>query len=336
MSASDTRHEQRYGAMMQWLSAEKINSLAADPARRMSVPQTIDIESHYAFVPEHYTQLYYTPIYNSLHYEHRLRYNQLFGLRINEYIMMLEADLIERLLIPLKKHKRVQADNALVLAVDNMIAEERHHYDCFVALNKACRPDLYPHNVDRLFSVVPFWGNLMFGIAGLLANRLAFSLWYLMALEESSMSMARDMSRNMETETLGKLDPTFTLVHVEHMKDEARHVHIDGLLIDLCIGADAPWRRKLNAKLFATMLPGITFPTRQGAGVKVVRQLVKEMPELQDREAEMIRAILDLKHNRAYQQSLFNRQIMPMTFQLFDRTVELANLDRWMQGYDRK
>ena len=49
------------------------------------------------FLPEEHTQLYYTPVYGQLHFEHRLRYNQLFGVRVNEYIMMLEADLVERL-----------------------------------------------------------------------------------------------------------------------------------------------------------------------------------------------------------------------------------------------
>ena len=62
------------------------------------------IDSRKPFVPEEYTQLYYTPVYHGLHREHRLRYNQLFGVRINEYIMMLEADLVERLLSPLRRH----------------------------------------------------------------------------------------------------------------------------------------------------------------------------------------------------------------------------------------
>ena len=322
--------------MTEWLSPDAINRLAADPQRRMTLPEALAIDNSRPFVPENQTQLYYTPIYQSLHREHRLRYNQLFGLRINEYIMMLEADLVDRLLLPLKQHKRVRDDLALQAAIQTMVDEERYHYQCFVALNRACRPDLYPPPVDRLFSVVPAWGTAMFKVVGAVANRLAFALWYIMALEESSMALARQMERRPQTETLGELDPTFTSVHLQHMKDEARHIHVDGILIDLCIGAEPAWRRRLNARLFGSMLPGILVPTRHGAGVKVVRQLVRDMPELRDREAEMVRAVLALNRNTAYRESLFNRQLMPLTFRVFDQTEELSDLQRWMPGYDRK
>lgn len=322
--------------MSDWLSPQDINRLAADPQRRMVLPENLAVDVTRPFVPEHYTQLYYTGIYQSLHREHRLRYNQLFGLRINEYIMMLEADIVDRLLLPLKSHPRVKGDAALVTAVQTMIDEEHYHYQCFVALNRTCRPDLYPPPVERLFSRIPVWGNAMFRLVGLLANRMAFALWYVMALEESSMSLARSMERQPETETLGPLDTAFTALHLQHMKDEARHVHIDGLLIDLCIGAEPSWRRRANARLFGAMLPGILRASRSGAGVKVVRQLVKDMPELRDREQELVAAVLSLNNSAAYRESLFNRQIMPVTFRLFDRTDELADLQRWMPGYDRK
>ena len=83
----------------------------------------------------------------------------------------------------------------------------------------------------------------MFWTVGALAGRLSFALWYLMAMEESSMAMARDMIRRPETETLGPLDPAFVSVHREHMKDEARHLHIDGRMIDLCIASGVRIRR---------------------------------------------------------------------------------------------
>ena len=106
----------------------------------MQMPQIAAIDLRKPLVPEQYTQLYYTPIYRGLHYEHRLRYNQLFGVRINEYIMMLEADLVERLLAPLRHHRNVAGNAALVRCIDIMIEEERQHYHCFAALNRACFP----------------------------------------------------------------------------------------------------------------------------------------------------------------------------------------------------
>ncbi len=58
--------------------------------------------------------------------------------------MTLEAELIERLLAPLRRHPSVRGDSAMLLALDTMVAEERRHYAGFAAFNRACRPDLYP------------------------------------------------------------------------------------------------------------------------------------------------------------------------------------------------
>ena len=322
--------------MKPWLTPDHINRLAADPGQCMQASLLPAVDASLPFVPEDYTQLYFTPLYAALHREHRLRYNQLFALRINEYIMMLEADLVERLLTPLRRLPKVASDAALLTAIDTMIAEERRHYGAFAALNRACRPDIYTPNKDRHFSRLPLWTKAMFWGAGMLASRLAFSLWYLMAMEESSMALARDMTRRPRTETLGRLDPAFASVHLEHMKDEARHLHIDGILIDLVVTPASAARRRLNARLFRAMLTGVTRPTRGGSGVKVIRQLVRDMPELGWMEKDMIDAVLTLKGNVKFQESLFNRTIMPMTFGVFDKTEELQGLGARMAGYDRR
>ena len=321
--------------MKRWLTPDTINRLAADPKHCTQTGLELSVDLRKPFVPEHYTQLFYTPVYETLHFEHRLRYNQLFGCRLNEYIMMLEADLIDRLLEPLTRHPKVRGDSELVQAIATMIDEEKRHYAAFAELNRACRPDIYSATHDIHFSQLPVWTKGMFTFAGLLASKLAFSLWYVMAMEESAMSLARDMMRNGETKGLGPIDQSFAAVHIEHMKDETRHVHIDGILIDLCINAQSAQSRRLNAWLFKKMLKGITTPTRGGSGVKVIRQLVRDMPELQDREEEMIRAVLALKHDDAFQKSLFNREIMPTTFQVFDATEEMSGLGSSMVGYER-
>jgi len=321
---------------MKLLAPDLINRIAADPANVTQGGLDIVVDRTRPFLPEHHTQLYFTPLYAGLHHEHRLRYNQLFGLRVNEYIMMLESDLIERLLTPLRRHPAVRSDAAMVTAIDTMIEEERLHFRNFADLNRVCRPDLYPPGEDRLFSKTPGWTRALFWGVGALAGQLSFALWYLMAMEESSMTLAREMMRDSRTETLGPLDEGFLKVHAEHMKDETRHVHIDAHLIARTIGAQSRRRRGLNARLFAGLVRTITTPTRGGSGVKVIRQLVREMPELRPREEEMIAAVLALKDDRAFQQSLFNRAIMPRTFELFDETDEFADLGERMPGYDRR
>jgi hypothetical protein len=84
------------------------------------------------------------------------------------------------------------------------------------------------------------------------------------------------------------------------------------------------------------MLTGVVTPTRGGSGAKVIRQLVREMPELQDREEEMLSALVALKSNRAFQKSLFSRKLMPFSFDMFDGTAELDGLGKTMVGYDRR
>jgi hypothetical protein len=321
--------------MTNWLAASDIDRLANDPARQMRVDDIGKIDLTMPFVPEDYTQLYYTPVYGNLHREHRLRYNQLFGIRTNEYIMMLEADLIERLLTPLGRRREITGDPALLRCIDTMIEEERRHFKHFLALNRACHPALFADGRERFFSTLNLPLKTLFNAVGLVSGQLAFALWYLMAMEESCTALARDMMRAPVTETLGPLEPNFVAVHREHMKDETRHLHVDKLLIDICLGGIGPRRRAINVTLFKTMLATVTRPTRRGSGVKVIRQLVAEMPELSWKTDEMIRAVLSLHRDRKFQTSLFNRRAMPMTFGLFDRVEEFSDLADAMVGYDR-
>jgi hypothetical protein len=237
--------------------------------------------------------------------------------------------------MPLRRHRNVVGNRALVACIDTMIEEEKHHFDCFLALNRACFPALYEHR-ERYFSDLPWMTRALFGAAGLIAGRLAFALWYLMAMEESSTALARDMIRSPDTETLGEIEPRFAAVHREHMKDETRHLQIDGILVDICLAQSGRAKRVLNAALFKSMLGPITRPTRNGSGVKVIRELVHQMPELAWHEETMVAAVLALRHNRQFQASLFNRRAMPLTFGVFDGMREFDNLDDAMVGYDRR
>lgn len=313
----------------------ELNRLSADPARRSGPIEGLEIDLRRPFVPEHRTQLYYTPVYASLHFEHRLRYNQLFGLRINEYGMMLEQEMTERLLAPVRDRAEVRADPALAEAVEHIRTEEWAHFRLFAQCNRAARPDLYPPGRDRFFSVLPWWARAMFGFVGLTSRFSAYGLWYIIAMEESSLSLARELAATRETETLGTLDPGFTAVQREHAKDEARHVPAEVHVIERLLMTTPALRRAIDARLFMAMLGGLVVPTRSGAGARVIRQLVREMPELKDREEEMLRAVIGLRHNPAFLRSLFNREMMPQSFALFDRVPELARLGERMPGYVR-
>ena len=295
---------------------------------RLHVP----VDPHKPWIPEEYTALFYTPLYAALTHAQRLRYNQLFALRSNEYIMMLEHELIDRLLPPLKRVPQVRDDVALCLAIDTMQAEERRHFEGFAALNRHAHPALYPPGQDRFFSRLPWHTRVAFGAVGLLSGRFVFALWFLMAMEESSKTMASRMQSHPETATLGPLDPAFAHVHHQHLKDETRHIHLDAWLVQHCLHRSQP---QINAWLFKRMLPAVTTPTRGGSGAQVIRQWLRECPELAPRASEFMAAQLALRHDRRFQASLFNRSIMPQTFALFDQCAALAQLSTVMPGYQR-
>lgn len=321
---------------MRRLSAQRIAAMAADPVRRTGAVAIDAIDFARPFIHEEYTQLYYTPLYRRLSDAQRLTYNQLFGVRTNEFIMMLERDFVDCLLRPLRRHANVVRQADLAHCLDIMIEEEQRHYDLFLDLNRRAMPEVFINGRERFFSCLPWSAALTFRMLSLLVRRLAFPLWYFMAMEESSITLARTMYQRADTETLGPLEPHWVAVHREHAKDEARHLHIDSHLIEACIGRTGRMTRRVNARLFERMLRGgFTRPKRAGSGIKVIRQLVRLHPDLAPLERDLMRSVLDLGDHKAFRKSLFNREIMPLTFELFDATPELSALARHMVGYER-
>ncbi len=321
---------------MNWLSTTELVNIAANPTHQTKLLAISKLDFTRPFIPEQFTQLYYTPIYQQLTSPQKLRYNQLFAVRTNEYIMMLESDLVDHFLVPLRKNISIRNDQELVVCLENMIKEERLHYQGFLALNRLCLPDTFKDGRERYFSELSVQNKFAMYLLELLAHKLTFPLWYIMALEESSISLAQSMLRTPETKNLGKLEPQFASVHKEHMKDETRHLHTDRLMIEASLSKTNRLSSWINARLFKFMLKGLTKVTQTGSGAKVIRMLVKEMPELRPLKQEMLDALTELKNNAAYQQSLFSRSLMPLTFGIFDETSQFSDLNGYLVGYDRQ
>lgn len=322
-------------ALARRISPQALLEKAHDRAHQTQPVAIKQIDFSRPFLPEHMTQLYYTPVYQTLNDVQRLRYNQLFGVRTNEYIMLFESDFLDHFLTPLRRHSKVVAQEDLLRCLDTMIDEERRHYAVFVRLNRMCLPSVFAGGRERYFSELPRGAEALFSIFGALARSLSFPLYYAMAMEESAIALGRALSKGGKTETLGELEPHFVDVHREHMKDEARHVHIDWHLIDACLSGKDKMSRALNARLFRGLAKALSRIGRHGSGARVIRHFVRERPELAPREAEMIEAIIALNHHPDYQRSLFNRELMPLVFGLFDQRSEFDDLPRHMVGYGR-
>lgn len=317
------------------MALKDILRAAMDPANKTQPVVLGPMDFSRPFLPEEYTQLFYTPIYQDLTDVQRLRYNQLSGVRVNEFIMTLEKDLLERMLLPLRTHARVVAEPELGQCLEIMIEEERRHYAGFAKLNRHCLPAVFVGGRERYFTELSWMQDRQFALLGRLSRAFPFPLYSLMALEESSMSMARRMIHHPATLSLGELEPQFVAVHREHMKDEGRHVAIQERLIEVCLTQTGRFSRWSNSRLFKSMLTGLTAVGRTGSGAKVIRHLVSEHPELAPREDELVNALTTLRQNAEYQRSLFNRKAMPHAFGVFDQTPEFEDLSTYMVGYER-
>ena len=107
------------------------------------------------FVPEEYTQLYYTPVYRSLHRAAPAALQP----ALRRAHQRIHHDARGRpggapAVAAAPPPRRRARNPALVRCIDTMIEEEKHHYRCFAALNRACFPDALRRR-ERYFSDLP-------------------------------------------------------------------------------------------------------------------------------------------------------------------------------------
>ena len=318
---------------MHIMSPLEIRAHGSDPVRCAAEVAFRPVDFSRPFIHEEFTQLYYTPLYRSLSHAQRLRYNQLFGVRVNEQFMALENDVTNRVVVRLLDHPRIASDPVLADCLGSMVREEERHYRMFRSLNLLCLPEAY-ERTDRYFTRLGWVESRVFTLVTGLARQLPFLLWFIIALEEYSIALSRALIQRTRTESLGPLEENFVRVHAEHVKDEVRHVHLDVHVIRACLSSASSARRALNAALLRRFMKDLVIPKR--SGLAVVRRWIEEHPELEPHRTDLIQAVRALQHDDAFQRSLFNRSLMPRTFALFDAQPELADLGTVLRGYERR
>lgn len=289
------------------------------------------IEGDKVFLPSRYSQLYYTPLWADLDCSHQLRYSQLYALRTNEVIMLFERFLVQAILPPMGQRLKLLGLLQLRRLLLEMLKEEQDHDAAFVALNRASRPDLY-HETDFYFFPPSVEMRGFIALMGRSASWLAYPLWLLFFIEESSLTMARDLAMLNESQP-GRAEPNWLAVHREHTKDERRHTLIDRLLFESCYAQRGRIARRLDAWLFERVLKAILFPRAHGAGVRVVDQLIRDCPELTELRPAMVREIVKLGQNPAFLSSLLSQRLAPRAWKLFHRCPELNRLADWIPDY---
>ena len=300
---------------------------------RRTQPVTLGpIDAERQFLPAEYTQLFYTPLWPDLDREHRLRYAQLYALRTNEVIMLFERFLVHAVLPPMARCLEASRLPVLRRLLLVMLREEAEHDVAFAALNRASRPDLYRRG-DFFFFSPSAQLRAVVAAMGVSARRLAYPLWLLFFIEESSLALARDLAAIGDDHALGPPEPSWVAVHQEHTHDERRHTLIDRLLFEHCYADRGRLTRRLDAWLFRRILQAIFFPHPGGAGVQVVGQLVRDCPELAGLQPSMVREVIAVGHNPAFRASLLSQRLAPRAWKLFHRCPELDLLADWIPDY---
>lgn len=284
------------------------------------------------FLPAEHTQLYYTPLWQDLDRIHRLRYAQLYALRTNEVILLFERFLVRAILPPMARRLEASGMPVLRQVLLEMLQEEQAHDAVFTALNRASRPDLY-QNADFCFFPPDGKMRRLIALMGLAAHRLAYPLWLLFFIEESSLTLARDLLALGQDHELGPVECNWLAVHQEHTHDERRHTLVDRLLFQACYARRGILTRRLDGWLFQRLLKAMMYPQSHGAGVRVAEQLIRDHPELAALRPAMVRQIVALGRNPGFLASLLSRRVAPRAWKLFHRCPELDPLADWIPGY---
>jgi len=236
------------------------------------------------FIPEEFSPLFYTPSYQALTEEQRLRYNQLQALYFNEQIIFFETAIGRKVLEALL---RDSLPPQLTKGLRQFLEEEQQHTEMFRRINQHCAPQFY--GACHFYFIQPprSWMAAL-SWATQHPHFFPMFLWLMLLQEERSLFYSRRVIAQRD-----ELEPHFVKIHRTHLADEVGHVRWDEELIETLWQRANPVLRKANGKLLGWML-GEFFNAPKRSQLNVVHQLTGEFPTLRELEPEMQRQLLTL------------------------------------------
>lgn len=292
------------------------------------------------FVCPTLTPLYYAPIYRDLDEDQRRRYNQLTALCFNELISFFEESFAASVLAAIAQDegRRVDrtgtladeptaADDRLAACLEAFLREERKHIGWWRTLNRLTEPGWYSETdspIIRLSACARRTLRFLTARPG----RFPVVFWVMLALEERSLDISR---RCLQMDPV-RAEPHYRAVYRRHLKDETRHVQLDCYLIERFYADLSRRRRRLNARLLATLIGRFFLPPTRSA-VRVVRRLVAERPELAPQLGPMVRQLRRVGDSPDYHEMMYSRRTTPLTFALFDRFEEMHRMRSVLRSY---
>ena len=282
------------------------------------------------FYPAEHTVLYFTSVWQKLSPAQQLRYTQLYGLYVNEQTEFFEESLA-RTVLPALYQNPSRIGKKLAESLKEFEADERRHTDWFRQLNHQIDPDLFSLAPNTYhFIKIPRWQTKLTEILSRQPWLLPCWVWVMLIQEERSIFISQSC-----IDPRAGIEPHFVELHRKHLADEVHHVRWDIELIDVIWRKRSPAIRSANAGLFKWMMAEF-FTAPKRAARAVVNQLVKEHAELSAIHGTFLKELDELRHDRAYHASLYDRKKLPRTFELFDRSPEFARLGDILLAYDRR
>jgi hypothetical protein len=279
---------------------------------RYRPPRFPEIALDCPFVPEAFTQLYHTPLYAELNNAQQLRYNQLYGLRSNELFMLFEEGFTRRVIWRLK-NLCATVDPLLGECLSLMLEEEADHHRMFLDFNRRVLPDAY-RDGRGYFARPSLIESTLLRLLTSRPVRWPFMLWLILLLEEFSTAFSRLLMAREQTDALSA---DYVKLHRLHLLDETRHVALDVALLERFLPPLSKRHQELNSRVFRGLLREILAPKR--SGIRVLRALAVEYPELSVLLPQMETAVRALPHDPGLYPMVADAETLPFTHELFKR-----------------
>jgi P-aminobenzoate N-oxygenase AurF len=292
------------------------------PAQTADDEAPIDFDR--PFIPEELTPLARVSAYAELEPRHRLRYNQLQAMYFNEQIMFFETIVGDAFVRALLQER---LPRELGERLRKLRDDEAQHTAMFRRLNRDCAPQLYAGS-DFHFIRVPRPLEALLRWTTRHPRLFGFYIWLLLLQEERSVHYSTRFLR-----AKNELEPRFVAVYRSHLLDEVQHVRCDLELLDLWWPRLPAGLRRFNARLLAWMVKEFFSAPKRGQ-LSVIEALGREFPELSPVVPEILHQVRSLRTSRAYQQTIYSREITPRSFARFDRWPEFRVMQQVIPGYE--
>ena len=268
------------------------------------------------YIPEELTALYYAPIYNTLSLDQRTRYNQLFGLFLNEFVLLCELHFSKAYLSLLKAPHLSEARKA---EIRRFLQDEERHTRLFTSLNQEAAPELY---VDSGFYFIELPWLLHIVAGGMMRFPKLFPFFFVLVYlqEEKLLYYAERYAACAEN-----VDARFLAAHATHLEDEKGHIGLDlSVVAELWQRASQPVKR-LNGWLLQTIFREF-FTAPKRSGMRILERLIAEFPELTQQREELRTQLSAAGMSQGFLDQMYSEHSVPGSLRFFDTHPELRSL----------